>query len=81
MPLHSQPLKAIMASVNFQITIFFKDGGGTITSVELGQVMKTFGWNPTEGELQASVIKTQLRKFFQSIVYLKVLSHFLVNWL
>ena len=29
-----------------------RDGGGTITTVELGQVMTTFGWNPTEGELQ-----------------------------
>ena len=30
----------------------FRDGGGTITTVELGQVMRTFGWSPTEGELQ-----------------------------
>ena len=29
-----------------------RDGGGTITTVELGQVMRTFGWSPTEGELQ-----------------------------
>ena len=29
-----------------------RDGGGTITTVELGQVMTTFGWSPTEGELQ-----------------------------
>ena len=25
---------------------------GTITTVELGQVMRTFGWTPTEGELR-----------------------------
>ena len=31
-----------------------RDGGGTITTVELGQVMRTFGWTPTEGELQVS---------------------------
>ena len=31
---------------------YFRDGGGTITTVELGQVMTTFGWSPTEGELQ-----------------------------
>ena len=29
-----------------------RDGGGTITTVELGQVMRTFGWTPTEMELQ-----------------------------
>ena len=32
--------------------MFVRDGGGTITTVELGQVMRTFGWTPTEGELQ-----------------------------
>ena len=32
-----------------------RDGGGTITTVELGQVMRTFGWSPTEGELQVTV--------------------------
>ncbi len=34
----------------------YQDGGGTITSVELGQVMRTFGWNPTEGDLQVNLI-------------------------
>ncbi len=40
-----------------------QDGGGTITSVELGQVMRTFGWNPTEGDLQVGTkgIKKQLK--------------------
>ena len=37
-------------------SFFDRDGGGTITSVELGQVMRTFGWNPTEGDLQVSCI-------------------------
>ena len=48
-----------------------RDGGGTITTVELGQVllqmfnaqvgncngqvMRTFGWSPSEGELQELV--------------------------
>merc|ERR1712227_84081 len=33
-------------------SFFDRDGGGTITTVELGQVMRTFGWTPTEMELQ-----------------------------
>nr|ACO11546.1 Calmodulin [Caligus rogercresseyi] len=36
-------------------SFFDRDGGGTITSVELGQVMRTFGWNPTEGDLQEMI--------------------------
>ena len=36
-------------------SFFDRDGGGTITTLELGQVMRTFGWNPTEGDLQVSV--------------------------
>ena len=32
-------------------SFFDRDGGGTITTVELGQVMRTFGWNPSEGDL------------------------------
>lgn len=36
-------------------SFFDRDGGGTITSVELGQVMRTFGWNPTEGDLNEMI--------------------------
>merc|ERR1719189_3560264 len=36
-------------------SFFDRDGGGTITSVELGQVMRTFGWNPSEGDLQEMI--------------------------
>ena len=38
-------------------SFFDRDGGGTITSVELGQVMRTFGWNPTEGDLQVLALE------------------------
>ena len=45
-----------------EIFSFFDwDGGGTITSVELGQVMRTFGWNPTEGDLQVSAYFVQMQ--------------------
>ena len=42
-------------------SFFDRDGGGTITSVELGQVMRTFGWNPSEGDLQ--VLKSNIHTF------------------
>lgn len=33
-------------------SFFDRDGGGSISAVELGQVMRTFGWAPSEMELQ-----------------------------
>ena len=46
-------------------SFFDRDGGGTITTLELGQVMRTFGWNPTEGDLQVSdrPVRTLLKPF------------------
>lgn len=46
-----------LISVEFKeaFSLFDKDGDGTITSKELGTVMRSLGQNPTEGELQDMV--------------------------
>ena len=49
-------------------SFFDRDGGGTITSVELGQVMRTFGWNPTEGDLQVIFAMCFISKRFDVFV-------------
>ena len=41
-------------------SFFDRDGGGTITTVELGQVMRTFGWTPSESDLQVSSDSTKI---------------------
>ena len=61
-----------------------RDGGGTITTVELGQVllqmlniqvgkcerqvMRTFGWSPSEGELQELVGEIDQVLLFNNII-------------
>ena len=41
-----------IAEFKESFSLFDKDGDGTITTLELGTVMRSMGQNPTEAELQ-----------------------------
>ena len=54
-------------------SLFDKDGDGTITTKELGTVMRSLGQNPTEAELQG-IFFLKIRSFlFRNCLFLSVL--------
>lgn len=56
--------------------MFDKDGDGTITTKELGTVMRSLGQNPTESELQDMVNEVDIDGMYiliHHVYYLKVI--------
>ena len=49
-----------IAELKEAFSLFDKDGDGTITTKELGTVMRSLEQNPTEAELQDLIIKVDV---------------------
>ena len=50
-------------------SLFDKDGDGTITTKELGTVMRSLGQNPTEAELQGNFFQNRVISFKKWVIF------------
>lgn len=80
---HCRPTKAIffsskqadqlteeqIAEFKEAFSLFDKDGDGTITTKELGTVMRSLGQNPTEAELQDMINEVDADGTYLSLRY------------
>ena len=55
----------IVSEFKEAFSLFDKDGDGTITTKELGTVMRSLGQNPTEAELQDMINEVDADGMYQ----------------